>query len=314
MNELILYDAACRALAQARSTDEAKEFLDKAIALRAYAKQAKNKQLEIDAAEIRFRAERRIGELMEAQREAGLMATGGDAMKARVGIKPEATTLAEAGIDKNLAHRARSYAAIPEKEFDGILSKWRDRVEDENERVSSDLLRASRQHTHVSLNSGENEWYTPPHIIESAKQVLGKIDLDPASSEKANSIVGAASFFTLEQNGLSREWPIGTIWMNPPYAQPLITHFCSRFTAEMQRGSTGIALVNNATETEWFQSLASCCQAICLLKGRVKFLDPYGNPGAPLQGQAALYSGKFPGLFSGEFRNFGLVVRTGNET
>jgi hypothetical protein len=35
--------------------------------MRAYARQAKNKQLEIDASEIRFRAERRIGELMAAQ-------------------------------------------------------------------------------------------------------------------------------------------------------------------------------------------------------------------------------------------------------
>jgi hypothetical protein len=42
--------------------------LDAAAAMRAYARQAKNKQLEADAAEVRFRAERRIGELMAAQR------------------------------------------------------------------------------------------------------------------------------------------------------------------------------------------------------------------------------------------------------
>lgn len=48
---------------------------------------------------------------MAAQREAGLLANGGDAMKARVETKPEVDeqkiTLAEAGIDKNLADRAR---------------------------------------------------------------------------------------------------------------------------------------------------------------------------------------------------------------
>ena len=51
---------------------------------------------------------------MEAQREAGLMADGGDAMRARVTGKPEVApiTLAEAGIDKNLADRARKYAAM----------------------------------------------------------------------------------------------------------------------------------------------------------------------------------------------------------
>jgi len=64
------YDAACRALAEAKSVDEVKDIRNQAEAMRAYAKQAKNKQLEIDASEVRFRAERRIGELMAAQREA----------------------------------------------------------------------------------------------------------------------------------------------------------------------------------------------------------------------------------------------------
>ena len=38
-------------------------------AMRAYARQAKNKQLEVDAAEIRISAERRLGELIKAQKD-----------------------------------------------------------------------------------------------------------------------------------------------------------------------------------------------------------------------------------------------------
>ncbi|TPN69767.1 hypothetical protein FJ980_32865, partial [Mesorhizobium sp. B1-1-5] len=66
---LVRYDAAVRALAEAKSVDEVKDLRDKAEAMRAYARQAKNKDLEADAAEIRIRAERRLGELIAEMRD-----------------------------------------------------------------------------------------------------------------------------------------------------------------------------------------------------------------------------------------------------
>lgn len=93
---------------------------------------AKNRQLEVDAAKIRFRGERRLGALMAAQVEAVGKAKGGGSQKSvaaqnhRVGEKPgDPATLSEAGIDKNLAHRARTYAAVPERQFEQLLSRKR---------------------------------------------------------------------------------------------------------------------------------------------------------------------------------------------
>jgi hypothetical protein len=73
-SSLFRYDAACRAVAVARTVDDVQEIAAHAEAIRAYARQAKKRQLELDAAEIRIRPERRLGELMAAQRETVEMA------------------------------------------------------------------------------------------------------------------------------------------------------------------------------------------------------------------------------------------------
>ena len=51
-----------------------------------------------------------------------------------------------------------------------------------------------------------NEWFSPPEIVEAARIVMGGIDLDPASCEVANAIVKATHFFSIRDDGLSREW------------------------------------------------------------------------------------------------------------
>jgi phage N-6-adenine-methyltransferase len=175
-----------------------------------------------------------------------------------------------------------------------------------------EVAREEVKKAHVAHNSGNNEWYTPPDILDAARAVLGGFDLDPASSEVANRTVSAARIFTAEDDGLAQEWPVGRIWCNPPYAQPLIGDFAKRIAKEVRRGSSAIVLVNNATETQWFQTLAQVATAICFPQGRVKFLDPQGNAsGAPLQGQAIIYAGQDVDAFCATFASFGFVVRHG---
>jgi phage N-6-adenine-methyltransferase len=159
---------------------------------------------------------------------------------------------------------------------------------------------------HVSHNSGVNEWYTPPEYIQAARRVMGRIDLDPASSEIANQIVEASKIYTAEDNGLTKFWA-GKVWMNPPYASELISGFIDKYTGHIRNGdiTEGIVLVNNATETNWFRELVSVSNAVVFPKGRVRFLDPEGNPGAPLQGQAVVYFGKQAKKFLVEFIGFG---------
>jgi len=161
---------------------------------------------------------------------------------------------------------------------------------------------------HVSKNTGENEWYTPSRYIEAARLTMVTIDLDPASSELANKIVNATVIYTMDDNGLNKEW-FGNVWLNPPYAQPLMGQFSEKLVSELPKLTSVIVLVNNATETKWFQSMAKKANALCFPKTRIKFIDRQGKEsGAPLQGQAFLYFGNNIKEFTRNFNQFGMVL------
>ena len=175
----------------------------------------------------------------------------------------------------------------------GVVNKW---------------LKQWFETVHVSHNSGENEWYTPEYIIDAAKETMGSIDLDPATSELANETVKAEEIFTKEDDGLDKEWS-GNVWLNPPYALPLINEFSDKLISELDNIDQACVLVNNATETNWFQNMLEVCDAVCFLKSRVKFIDMNGKAsGAPLQGQAVLYFGNRFKEFTIKYNNYGICM------
>jgi len=122
---LVPYDAACRFLAEARSVDDVTNMLDVSAAMREYARRAKNRDAEADAVAIRMHATRKLGQMMQAQKATIGLAKAGRHKKIGLPENP-IPTLAEAGIDKNLAHEARKAAAPSDQEFEQKVTEARD--------------------------------------------------------------------------------------------------------------------------------------------------------------------------------------------
>lgn len=150
---------------------------------------------------------------------------------------------------------------------------------------------------YYTSHSSNGEWYTPADVIARAVATFngGGIDLDPYSSDAAQATVQASHYFTAETDGLLSEWPVvDTVWANPPYGKTLIEPCVNRIVTEFERGTfqRGIVLVNNATETEWFQRLLRVSLCGCMVAKRIRFID--GRTGKQsaaenTRGQIALY-------------------------
>lgn len=93
-------------------------------------------------------------------------------------------------------------------------------------------------HQRINQTTGNFEHYSPSWLIEAARLTMGGIDVDGASSEKANSIVQAGIFFSKptmlyqgelgglpayamsDRGGLEFEW-YGRLWLNHPFGIPM---------------------------------------------------------------------------------------------
>jgi phage N-6-adenine-methyltransferase len=198
------------------------------------------------------------------------------------------------------------------------VSRWRKKLKDKDKYIADQMASAYRKaglteskestgSLHVS--QGNNDWYTPPEYIIAAREVMGDIDLDPASSDVANKTIQANHYFTREDDGLTKEW-FGRVWLNPPFSMPLVKQFADKLIAEREAGRVEQAtvIVNNGTDTQWFHALLGAAGILCLLRGRAKFYSPDSDIIAARQGQVIFYLGENRETFTKVFSEFGAVL------
>jgi len=163
------------------------------------------------------------------------------------------------------------------------------------------------------FSSKSDEYYTPAEYIAAVAEVLGGIDLDPASCELAQATVGAKRYYTKADDGLAQPWE-GRVYLNPPYgttggesnqgiwAQRLV----EAYTSGAVTGA--VLLVKAALGYEWFEELWYRWP-VCFPRRRLSFGMPDGSgDGQSKQGSALFYFGREPERFAEHFRRFGRVI------
>jgi hypothetical protein len=129
---LRIFEEARREIADANTVDQVNRIMALATGLAAAARKATDREMEAEAEVLKFEAERRLGQLMQAQKETvGFNKGGGDQRSDHRDSKNPGgpPTLAEAGIGKNLASKARAAAAMPEAEFKEATEAKREAVQ-----------------------------------------------------------------------------------------------------------------------------------------------------------------------------------------
>ena len=172
--------------------------------------------------------------------------------------------------------------------------------------------------------SKSQEWFTPMLYINAVRDVMGGIDLDPASCAAANKRIKAAAFFDRAANGLECGW-YGRIWLNPPYGRtgawkdgkwnPRAGDSNAKIWTEklLQEWNLGhvsqaILLVNAVPGQKWFQPLFDF--PICFTNHRIRFIS--GKSGKvqsqPTHSNAFVYLGAQLEQFYMIFNTFGTIV------
>jgi hypothetical protein len=117
-------DQAKRALLAATSIDDVRDIRDKAAAIERYMRQRDDsREAQNAAAELKLRAERRLGELLAKTEERAKKGRPGTKMLHDATFSGAPPKLAELGIERTQSHRWQKLACVPEEQFENFISE-----------------------------------------------------------------------------------------------------------------------------------------------------------------------------------------------
>lgn len=117
------------------------------------------------------------------------------------------------------------------------------------------------------VSSKSNEWYTPKKLFDYLDNIF-KFTLDPCCT---NENAKCEKHYTIEDDGLSKDWVNETVFMNPPYGGHT-SEWLKKAEQERHNGTTTVCLIVSATDRSyWHDIISEKSDEIWFFRGRVKF-------------------------------------------
>jgi hypothetical protein len=183
--DLSKYNAAKKALAEAWRIDEVKDIRDKAVAMRMYAMQAKDRVLIDQATEIRLRAERRAGELLKDMAQAGERA-----VRKNMKSQPATSKLSDLNINKSQSSRWQKLADIPHADFEQLVDRTKQKACAAVDHAQQPKLKPKPRpkpkpeqpkHKHTGANSGDPIAACLAEVVPIMRAAIVQMDAEKRS-------------------------------------------------------------------------------------------------------------------------------------
>jgi site-specific DNA-methyltransferase (adenine-specific) len=120
----------------------------------------------------------------------------------------------------------------------------------------------------VHFTSNTNEWYTPDYIFRPLNERF-KFTLDPCCTKESAK---CKTFYTVADDGLSKDWGKHVVWVNPPYGRA-IGKWIKKCYEASRKGALVVMLIPARTDTQAWFNYVRFASEIIFIKGRVKFIN-----------------------------------------
>lgn len=137
----------------------------------------------------------------------------------------------------------------------------------------------------VHYSSKSNEWATPQNLFDELNDEFN-FTLDPCATDENAK---CSKYFTIEDDGLSKDWANDVVFMNPPYGRE-IKQWIKKAYEESLNGATVVCLIPARTNTTyWHDFIFDKANDIRFLRGRLKFGNSKNS--APFPSAIVVYLG-----------------------